>query len=267
MRALFSGSLSFGLINIPVNLYSGINERGGINLDMLHKKDLSPIRYAKICKAEEKEIPYEEVVKGYEVQDGEYVVITDEDFAKIYPKRTKTIEIHYFIKEEEVNSVYFEKPYFLEPGKGTPKAYFLLADALKKSKKVGVVTYVIHTREHIGIVKPYGRGIILNQLRYESELRNFNEIELPIAKIDPKEMEMAMKLINQLTEKFKPEKFKDNYAEMIQAIIDEKTKGKKIKAKKKEAPLTGVHDLMGKLKESLKSYSHPVKKALSARKR
>lgn len=254
MRPISSGSITFGLINIPVNLYTGVYSHG-ISLDMLHKKDLSPIRYAKICKAEDKEVPYEEIVKGYEYAKGEYVVLTEEDFIKINPKKSKAIEIASFINEDEVDPVYYDKPYFLEPGKGAGKTYVLLVEALKKAKKVGVATYIMHTKSHIGLIKPYGRGLILEQLRFHSEVRNFSEIELPVAKIQPKEMEVAVQLIEQLTEPFKIESYKDTSREMLQEIIDEKTKGKKVTKKKEEEPaITGVKDIMSQLKASLRKY-------------
>lgn len=256
MRPIWSGALSFGLINIPVHLYSGTYDRG-INLDMLHKKDLSPIRFARICKAEEKEVPYEDIVKGYEYEKGEYVVITEDDFMKVSPKKTKTIEIQCFIKEDEVDTIFYDKPLFLEPDKGAAKAYLLLNEALKKSKKVGVAMYVLHKKEHFGLIKPHGRGLIVNQLRFKSDLRRFEEIELPVAKIQAKELDFAVKLIDQLTEPFKPDNFKDTYTDEIKAMIEEKTKGKgkKPRKKKEEAEVKPVKDIMKQLQESLQKYS------------
>jgi len=256
MRSLWSGALSFGLINIPVNLYPATFDRG-INLDMLHKKDLSPIRFARFCKLEDKEIPYDEIVKGYEYEKGQYIVLTEEDFIKASPKRTKTLEIELFIDEGEVDPIYYEKPYLLEPGKGASKTYVLLNEALKKSRKVGLATYILHTKPHIGLIKPHGRGILLQQLRFHSDLRNFAEIELPVAKIQSKELEIAVKLIDQLTEDFHPEKFKDTYTEELQSVIDQKTKGIKPSKKKGEPEkITAVGDIMKQLKASLTKYHH-----------
>ena len=251
MKPLWSGTLSFGLINIPVQIYPATNERG-INLDMLHKKDLSPIRFARMCKSEEKEVPFAEIVKGYEYEKGEYIVLTEEDFIKASPKKTKTIEIQSFVNEDEIDPIYYEKPFFLEPGKGAAKSYVLLSQALQKSKKVGVVTYMLHTKAHLGLVKPYGRGIILEQLRFHAELRNFAEIELPVAKIEPKEMETAIKLIEQLTERFNPKNFKDHYHDVLMAIIEKKSKGKKITGKKEKVGKTFDADIMKQLKASLR---------------
>lgn len=179
--------------------------------------------------------------------------------------KTKMIEIQSFIEEAEVDSIYFDKPYFLEPDKGAAKAYVLLNEALKKSKKAGIARYVLHTKEHIGLIKPHGRGIILNQLRFQSEIRHFEEIELPVAKIQPKEVEVAIKLINQLTEPFKPEAFKDTYTDELKALIEEKTKGKKPRKKKEEAEFTQVQDIMQQLKASLEKYPPPSRSSSRSR--
>jgi len=261
MRPIWSGSISFGLINIPINLYSGSIDHA-INLDMLHKKDLSPIRYAKMCKVEDKEVTYEDIVKGFEYEKGRYVVVTEEDFAKVNPKKSKMIELQCFVDEGEIDPIYFEKPYFLEPAKGAAKTYLLLNEALRKSKKVGIATYVVHTKAHLGVIKPYGRGLILNQLRFKSEVKNFAEIELPIAKIQPKEVDIAVKLIDQLTERFNPNLYKDTYSEELRAVIEAKLKGKKLPKTKEavETVSTPVEDIMKKLKDSLEHYSKPTRK-------
>src|SRR5436853_5303039 len=136
MRALWTGALSFGLINISMKLYSATREHEGISFDMLHKKDLSPIRYARICKSDGQEVPYEDIVKGYQYQKGDYVVLSEEDFKRADVKKTKTIEIVDFVDESEIDPIYYDKPYYLEPGKGADKAYVLFRESLKKSKKV-----------------------------------------------------------------------------------------------------------------------------------
>lgn len=258
MRPIWSGSISFGLVNIPVNLYSGTIDHP-FKLDMLHKKDLSPIRYAKICKNEEKEIPYEEIVKGYEYQKGEYILISPEDLNKLYPQKSSTIDIEGFVDEKEVDSIYFEKPYFLEPGKGASKAYTLLREALKKSKKVGIATFVLHNRGHVALLKAHNRSILLQQLRYLNEIKDLGGLELPVAsKINEAEVEMALKLIEQLETTFKPEKYKDTYKEEFKTMIDNKLKGKEVypvAAEKTERP--ELKDIMSRLKASLEKYKEP----------
>lgn len=258
---MWNGALSFGLINIPIRLYSAVEEKGGISFDMLHKKDLSPIRYARICKEDGKEIPYEDIVKGYKYETGDYVVLVDEDFKKVDVKKTKSIDILDFVEEKEIDSIFYEKPYFLEPGKGADKAYVLLREALFKSKKVGLGRFVFHTREHLAVIRPYGPILILEQLRYASEIRDASELNIP-KKVDAsqKEIAMALKLIEQLTTHFKPQSYHDTYTEELKKIIDDKAKGRKTKIKKeKVSKITPVHDIMHLLKESLET--HQRKKA------
>lgn len=257
MRAMWTGSLSFGLINIPIRLYSATEDRGGLSFDMLHKKDLSPIRYARICKADGKEIPYEDIVKGYKYENGDYVVLLDEDFKRADIKKTKSIEIMDFVDEKEIDSIYYEKPYYLEPGKGADKAYVLLRESLLKSKKVGLGRFVFHTREHIAIIRPYGDLLILEQLRYQSEIRNPAELHIPKkTEASSREITMAIKLIDQLTAHFKPKSYHDTYTEELKKVIAEKAKGKKhrVAKKGKEPKITPVHDIMHLLKESLETH-------------
>jgi DNA end-binding protein Ku len=254
MRAIWTGALSFGLVNIPVRLYSATEDHG-LDLDMLHKKDLSPIRYARICRVDGKEIPYDDIVKGYEYEKGDYVVLTDEDFKKANVKKTKTIDIVDFAKEDDIDTMYFEKPYYLEPEKGAFKAYALLREAIKKSKKVGVAKFVLRNREHLGVLKAKGNIIVLNQLRFKEEIREPEDLKVPSKSENAtnKEIAMALTLIDQLTEHFKPEDYKDTYVKDVKQIIDAKVKGKKPKTKNdvKDTTPTEVHDIMAMLKKSL----------------
>jgi DNA end-binding protein Ku len=262
MRSIWSGALSFGLVNIPVHLFSASQDRS-LNFDMLHNKDLSPIRFARICKADGKEIPYQDIVKGYEYEKGEYVVITEEDFKNASPKKTSTIEIIQFANEDEIDPIYYEKPYYLEPDKGAKKPYSLLQHALKKSKKVGIVRYVFHHHEHIGVVKSYQDLILLIQLRFYDDIRTY-DLHTPVEEVSSKELTMALKLIDQLTEPFKPESYKDTYVEELKALIQTKLKGKKTKHKKEVIELTQVQDIMSKLKASLNGHRpHPIHRTSS----
>lgn len=250
MRAIWSGSISFGLVNIPVKLYSG-SESHSLDLDMLRKSDLCPVKYQRICEKDGEEIPYDEIVKGYEYSDGDYIVLTDEDFEAANVEQTNTLEILDFVKEEEIDSRYFEKPYYLEPAKGGTKPYALLREALKKSGKVGIASYVLRNKGHVGLVKPEGNLIILNQLRYADEIRKPEDLNLPEEKVKEKEIELALTLIDQLTTHYKPEKYKDTYVEDLKRIIEEKAKGKKPKPKGKEPKPTKVVDMMSLLKKSI----------------
>lgn len=251
MRPIWSGALTFGLVNIPVKVYSATETENQIDFDLLHKEDLSPIKYARVCKREGKEIPYEDIVKGYEYQTGDYVIITEEEFAKINIARTKTIEVVDFVDEKEIDSVYFEKPYYLEPDKIAVKSYTLLREALKKSNKVGIAKFVLRNREHLAVLKPHEKGIILEQIRFQDELRNLNNLKIPDEEVKSKEIDIALALIDQLTEPFQPENFRDTYREELKEMIRKKVEGKPVRSKGQEPKATEVQDLMSILKKSL----------------
>lgn len=254
MRPIWNGSISFGLINIPVRMYSGSNPRQGIDLDMLHKDDHAPIRYARICRKDGEEIPWNDIVKGYEYQDGDYVVLTKKDMESIDVKKTQTIDIQQFVDEDEIDVRYFEKPYYLEVVKGGDKAYALLRAALQKSSKLALAKFVLHEREHVAVIKPVGRALVLNQMRYPSDLREPGELNLPTDKeLTDKEVEMALKLVKQETKPFIAEDLHDTYTDELEEMIKAKTKGKKPKPVSDHAPKeTSAKDLMSALKASLK---------------
>jgi len=253
MRSFWSGAVSFGLINIPVKLYTATDDHG-LDFTMLHKGDLSPIRYARICKAEGKEIPFEDIVKGYEYQKGDYVVLTDEDFVRANVRKNKAIDIVGFAEETEIDSVYFEKPYYLEPDQGAEKAYFLLREALKQSKKVGIAHFVLKAREHLAILKPQDNVVVLNQLRYHDEVRATKDLNLPeVQPIEKRELDMAIALIEQLTKVYKPADYQDTYRKELEEVIAQKSKGKPVKPKGEEPQATDVKDLMDVLKASLEA--------------
>lgn len=263
MRSIWKGAISFGLVNIPIHMYTA-SQAKEISFVLLHKKDLSEIRYARICKTEDKEVPWKDIVKGYEYEKGDFVIMDDKDFEKANLKKTKTIEIVNFIDEDEIDTVYYVKPYYLEPDKNAGKAYGLLRDALKKSKKVGLARYVLRNREHLAVIKSHGNMIILNELRYETELVKAEDLKIPaIGKANPKEMDMAVKLIDQLTVPFNPKKYKDTFTEEIKQIIKQKAKGKPIHPKTAEPPSTKVHDIMSLLQASLEK-KPPKKSSKSA---
>ncbi len=258
MRSMWSGAISFGLVNIPIKLYSASGE-SSLDLDMLAKKNLAPIRYAKINTITGEEVDFKEIVKGYEIDKGKYVVLEDKDFEQANARKTKAIEIKEFVSEEEIDPLYYEKPYFLEPDKFAEKPYALLREALRESKKVGIGSFVLRNREHICALKSVGDVIILNQLRYYADLRDYRELKLPPADIIGKgEKSMALKLIDQLTEKFQPEQFKDTYIDELKKIIEAKAKGLKIEVTEKAPEPTQVRDLMETLKASLSASKEKV---------
>lgn len=177
MRAIWSGSLSFGLVNIPVKLYSAIEPKA-LSFNFLHKDDLSPVRFARVCRRDGKELPFEDIVRGYEYEPGDYVVVADEDFKKANLRETSSIEIKNFAYESEIDPMMFEKPYFLEPEKAK-KPYALLRDALRKSKKVGIAKFVLRNKEHLAIIRPEDNLIVLEQLRFKEELRKPAGLKIP----------------------------------------------------------------------------------------
>ncbi|HSX03564.1 MAG TPA: Ku protein [Rhabdochlamydiaceae bacterium] len=254
MKAIWRGWLSFGLINIPVNLYSGVKEKE-LKFHLLHEKDRSTVRYARICKKEDKEVPWEEIVKGYELENGDIIILADEDFEKAASEQTKRIEIQDFTALEEIDPIYFAKPYILEPQKGAAKAYALLREALKESGKVGVAKFVLRNQEHLGVIKPYKEFMILDQLRFAHEIRDYKVLNIPKEeKGSKKELEMAIKLIDQLSTTFDPKSYKDTYREEMIKVIKAKAKGKRIKAPKKaHTKATKSEDFVKVLQASLRA--------------
>jgi DNA end-binding protein Ku len=251
MRPIWTGSIGFGLVNIPIKLFSAVTD-SSLDLDMLDKKDQSNIKFKRVNESTGREVPYENIVKGYMYHD-HYVILEPEDFLAADAKKTKTIEIMNFVESDEVDSIYYEQPYYIEPAKNGERAYALLRDALKASNKIGVSTFVMRNKESLAIIKPYGKALVLNRMRFEEEIRSLDDLNLPpIEKRKPKEQEMAKQLIEQLTEKFDISAYKDTYTEKLMKIIKAKATGKKPKA---PAKLKVVHtksdDLMGMLKASL----------------
>ena len=210
MKAIWKGSISFGLVNIPIKLYSGTNSHN-INLDMIRQKDKCAIQYVRDCKKDGKEVPWEEIAKGYKKENGDYVILDKADFESVQPEKTQTIDIFEFIKEEEIPVKYLEKPYIIEPEKTAKKVYALLREALKKSQKVGLCKFVMRTTQHLGILKVEDDAILLIQIRFNDELRDPKEAELipTDITISKKELDMAISIVDQLTETFDPSKYKD----------------------------------------------------------
>jgi DNA end-binding protein Ku len=254
MRPLWTGSISFGLVNIPVRMFSGVHHRQGIDLDMLHKDDHSPIRFARVCRKDGEEVPWDDIVKGYEYREGDYVVLSEKELDSLDAEKSQTIDIQQFVQEGDIDIRYFEKPYYMEPVKGGEKAYSLLHAALEQSDKLALARFVMHQREHLAVIKPVGKALVLNQMRFPTDIRAGTDLNLPAAdKVSKDEVKVALKLISQETRPFMPEDFRDTYTEELEELIKEKTKGKK-PAKHKSAPAkeTSAHDLMSALKASLK---------------
>jgi DNA end-binding protein Ku len=253
MRAIWTGAIGFGLVNIPVKLFSA-SQASELDLDMLDKKDHAHIKYKRVNEETGKEIPWNNIVKGYKYK-GEYVILEDRDFEKASPKKTKFIEITDFVSEDEVDSVYFETPYYLQPEKSGSKAYALLREAFKKSGKAGIGSFVLRNKEHLCILRPYKNVIVLNRLRFAEEIRDPSELTVPKEKPKPAELKMALNLIDQLTASFDIKKYKDTYTAELKKLVKAKATGKSIKQPTLRVTHRKADDLMSQLKASLKKAS------------
>lgn len=265
MRYIWKGNISFGLINVPVGLLTAARDHD-LKFTLLHKKDYSEIRYARICKEEEKEVPYAEIVKGIQ-KSGQLKVLTPDDFKAAEGEKSKTIEIATFCDESEVDSLYFEKPYYLKPEKGGEKAYYLLHRALSETGKIAIAQYVFKNHSQLAAIKPHEDLLVLNQMRYHSQIVKAKDIDIKHVKISAKEVEMAKQLVEQLSGHFEASEYHDRYIENLQKTISKKAKSTKaVKGQEKAKPTAKVYDIMKLLKESLeekKTKAKPRKKRAS----
>lgn len=251
---MWNGSISFGLVTIPVALYPA-TRREELTFKLLRKSDQSPVNYKRVAQADGKEVPWEDIVKGYEYEKGKFVVLQEEDFKRVdLEAAAQTIDIMDFVDVDEINPMFFQKPYYLEPQKGGDKAYALLREALGDSGKIGIAKVVIRTREHLAGVKAQGNAIILEIMHFSDELVDADSLKFPKKdQARPREIEMAKKLIDGMTTKWDPDKYKDEYKTQLMAMIEEKVKHpdeKHAMPKASKRP-TNVIDLMSVLEESL----------------
>ncbi len=254
MKAIWTGSIGFGLVNIPVKLFSASQE-STLDLDMLDKKDHSRIRFQRINESSGKVVAWKDIVKAYKVS-GDYVVLDDKDFAQANPEKSKIINIDSFVDEKDVDSIYFETPYYLAADKSGEKAYKLLHDALAKSGKAGLGTFVLRSKEHLCLIKAYNKILVLNRLRFAEEIRDTTELKgASKGKTTASEMKMAMALIDQLSTEFKIDKFKDTYSAQLMKVIKAKAKGHKVKSPPMKVTHRKTNDLMALLKSSIKKAS------------
>jgi DNA end-binding protein Ku len=251
MRAVWTGSLSFGLVNIPVRLY-GASEERALNFRLLDKINLSPISYQRVSSSDNRVVDQKDIVRGYEV-NGRYVVLDEEDFKRADSRKVETIEIVQFADPKDIDPEYYDKPYYIEPQKKSAKAYALFRDALQKSGRVAIARYVLRDKEHVGAISTDGRILILEQLRYLDEIRSSRGLDVPQKSgyVD-REMQMALALIDSQTRSFDPKDFKDTYAQQLRRLIEEKARGKKPKVReKKPVEATDVSEILEMLKKSL----------------
>jgi DNA end-binding protein Ku len=260
-RAIWTGAISFGLVYIPVQLHSA-SRSSSLDLDLLDKRDFSPVGYQRFNKRTGKVVDWADVVKGYEYEKGEYVALSDEDFRQANVKATQTIDIAQFTDQASIPPEYYETPYFLSPGKGGAKVYALLREALKSSKKAAVATLVMRGRQHLALLHPNGKALMLNTLRFAEEIRDAEDLELPpatekAAGLSSKELAMAERLIDEMTGEWDPSQFQDTYSKDLMARIKEKIKSRQTHTltptEKTRQPRESakVIDLMEVLKKSL----------------
>jgi DNA end-binding protein Ku len=230
-RPIWKGAISFGLVTIPVNLYSAVERSETLSFHLLHKKDNSRIENKRFCKEDGVEVPWSEVVKGYEYAKGQYVVVTDEDFARARVPATQIVDVRAFVPASEVEDLYFDEPYYLAPnGRAAVKAYALIRDALRETGRLGVGTVVLRMREHLAAIEPAGNALVLSTMRFAHEIRSAKDLDLPKAAEGwtKKEMDLARQLIDTLASKWDPTQFRDTYTEVLRAVIEAKVEGKHI---------------------------------------
>ena len=260
-RSLWKGAISFGLVNVPVELHSaqmsGSKRSGGFDLTMLDRRDMSPVGFRRVNKATGEEVPWAEVVKGYEYEDGKYVVLGEEDFRRANPEASRTVDIVAFVEMKDIAPQHYETPYYLAPGKRGEKAYALLRDTLKKAGKAGIATVVVRTKHYLAALFPQEDVLVLNTLRYADELKQLSSLEIPGAKVTAKELDMALRLVQDMSDEWQPEKYRDTYREDLLKRIEEKVKAGETEAiPAPERPARGakggeVIDLMSLLKKSI----------------
>jgi len=251
-HAIWSGAINFGLVTIPVKLFTAV-KTDELSFNMLHAKDEGRIKYERICSEDGKPVPWDEIVKGYEYEKGQYVVLTDEDFKRVNPEATQSVDILEFVELEKINPMFFDKPYYLEPTKQGRHAYALLRQALASSDRVAIARVVIRTKEYIAAVKPLGDALVLELMHWAGEIINASTLELPgQEKLPEAEMKMAKMLIDTMTvEAFDPEKFTNKYHDELLAMIEARAAGKELPKAKKAPARPKVVNLMDVLAQSL----------------
>jgi DNA end-binding protein Ku len=252
MRAIWKGAISFGLVNIPISLFPA-TRREELKFHLLRKSDLSPVNYKRVAAADGKEVPWDEIVKGYEHEKGKFVVLQEEDFARIDIEATQTVDITDFVPIDQVDAMYFYKPYFMEPARGGEKAYNLLRSALEESGKIGIAKVVIKTRQYLAAVKPEKRGLILELMHFAEELIDPKELKIPVHETGKKELQMARALVDGMTSDWEPERYHDDYREKLEEIIEQKIEhpGAHPKGAPKPPKATKVVDLVSVLQRSI----------------
>jgi DNA end-binding protein Ku len=256
-RAIWSGSISFGLLNVPVKLYSAVSKQT-IRFKELREKDGSRVRHKRVAEADGEEVAYDDIVKGYEFAPDQYVTLTRDELAELDPKKTRAIEIQDFVDIEDIDPIYFEQPYYLGPDKGAAKAYALLVEAMKQSRKAAIARFVLRNKEHLAAIRPMGDVLTMATMRFHDEVTDPKDLDSDLfaeekpTKPDKRELEMAQKLIDSLATDFKADRYEDQYREELLAMLERKAEGKEVVSAPSEEPEpTKAPDLMAALEESL----------------
>ncbi len=251
-RAMWKGSIAFGLVNIPVELYTAVRDHRP-KFRMLHAKDEAPIRYERVCQTDGKPVAWEDLVKGYEYEKGRFVVLTKDDFKTAAIEQTKTIDILDFVDPDAIDERYFETPYYLQPGKGADRAYALLRQAIAESGKIGIAKVILRDAQHLAAVETIDKALVLTMMRFADELADLGDYRFPQADgIRPAELKMATQLIDSLSAKWDPDKYTDEYRDNLMKVIQGKIKGRTPTLKERESPQSAdVVDLMTRLRASL----------------
>lgn len=252
-RSLWSGTLSFGLVNVPVQLFSAVRDQD-LHFRQLHEKDGSPIETRRVCSKEDEEVPYEEIAHGYELDDGEQVIVTDDDLAAVAPRKTKTIDISAFVDLADVDPIYFDHPYFLVPAgeaEGARRAYRLLVDAMAESDRVALGRFVLRTKEYLVAVRVRDGLLSLTTMRFHDEVRPTKGIDTGGSKPAKKQLDEAIKLVEGLTVDWDPSRYRDEYRKRLQDVVKRKKQGKRITIPEEEEQPAPATDLMAALEKSL----------------
>src|SRR5689334_1352664 len=252
-RSMWKGSIAFGLVNIPVELYSAVRDHRP-RFRLLHAKDEAPVRYERVCQTEGKPVAWEDLVKGYEYAKGQFVVLTKDDFKTAAIEKTKTIDILDFVDPDQIDERYFETPYYLQPGKGADRAYALLREAIRDSGRIGISKIILRDAQHLAAVEAIGDAIVLTMMRFSDELADLGEFSFPHkTEIRAPELKMARQLIASLAADWKPEKYTDEYTENLKRVINPKVKGRTPKLVDMDhgPKQAEVVDLMARLRASL----------------
>ena len=265
-RAIWSGSISFGLLNVPVKLYSAVARRN-ISLREIRDSDSARIKHRRVAEGTDEEVPYENIVKAFEITPGQYVPISKEEMSALAPEKTRAIDVQDFVDLDQIDPIYFDSPYYLGPAEGAEKAYALLAEAMKASGKVAIARFVFRNKEHLAAIRTNGDVLTLTTMRFADEVVPTSELEevLPekAPKVAKREREMAEQLIDSLSTDFDPSAYADEYREQLLALIERKAEGKEVVAPETEAPqATKAPDLMAALEQSIAAVKEkkPAKK-------